>query len=111
MSFLDHIARCNNARIAEFEPWFVGATRAGFVHRDTAPRLAERPDLFHRRDGAWHLAAGLDTPAKRTASVRAWLLDLRREGLFKGLWREEAYDVTWSFGRPALLQMERACVP
>jgi len=111
MSFLDHIARCNNARIAEFEPWFVGPARAGFIHRETAPLLAARPDLFERRDGSWHLASRLDTPAKRTASVDAWLVELRQQGMFKGLWRNERYPVTWLFGRPALLEMERACVP
>ena len=111
MSFLDHIKRCNNADLSQFEPWFVGAERAGFIHRDFAPVLAERPDLFTHRDKAWHLDPALDTPDKRTAAMRAFLLGLRERGHFKGLWREEAYPVTWEFSRPALLAMERAAVP
>ena len=52
MSFLDHIARCNNADLRQFEPWFIGTERAGFIHRDFAPVLATKPELFtHRRQG------------------------------------------------------------
>ncbi|MBX9947328.1 MAG: DUF4743 domain-containing protein [Reyranella sp.] len=111
MSFLDHLRRCNNADLSQFEPWYVGAERAGFIHRDFAPVLAARPDLFFHRDRAWHLDPTLDTPARRTAVMRTFLLDLRMQGHFAGLWRDEAYPVTWTFGRPALLDMERAAVP
>ena len=72
MSFLDHIDRCNNARLAEFEPWFIGEDRAGYIHRDFAPELAKRPDLFGHREAAWHLEPALDTPARRTAALRDW---------------------------------------
>jgi isopentenyldiphosphate isomerase len=111
MSFLDHIARCNNADLSQFEPWFIGATRAGFIHRDFAAVVAARPDLFAHRDGAWHLAPGLDTPDKRSTAVRAFLLELRDRGQFGNLWREEPYAVTWVFTDPALMTMERAAVP
>ena len=111
MSFLDHIARCNNADLSQFEPWYIGAERAGFIHRDFASTLAARPELFGHRDGAWHLDPALDTPSRRTAAMRSFLLELRASGHFKGLWREEAYAVTWRFGRPALLEMERSAVP
>jgi len=111
MSFLDHIKRCNNADLSQFEPWFIGNERAGFIHRDFAPVVASRAGLFSRGDRAWHLDAALDTPDKRTAAMRAFLLELRAQGHFKGLWREEAYPVTWEFARPALMAMERAAVP
>lgn len=111
MSFLDHIRRCNNARLDEFEPWFIGAERAGFIHRDFAPVVASQPGLFTHRDKAWHLEAALDTPAKRTAAVQAFLLDLRAQGHFKDQWRDEAYPVTWEWARPPLMTMERAAVP
>ncbi len=111
MSFLDHIARCNNADLGQFEPWFIGATRAGFIHRDFAAVVASRPDLFAHRGRAWHLDPGLDTPAKRTAAVRAFLLGLRERGQFGDLWREEPYPVTWTFTDPSLMAMERAAVP
>ncbi len=111
MSFLDHIAACNNADLTQFEPWFVGSTRAGFLHRDFLPMIAVRPELFSHRDGGWHLEASLDTAPKRTAAMRAFLLDLRQRGLFGRLWREEAYKVAASFSAPTLLEMERAAVP
>ena len=105
MSFLDHIRRCNNADLSQFEPWFIGARRAGFVHRDFAPELAARPDLFDRRDDGWHLAATLDSPERRTAEVRAFLLGLKARGQFGKLWREEAYPVGWAFTDPPLMLM------
>ncbi len=111
MSFLDHIARCNNADLRQFGPWFVGTERAGFIHRDFAPVLAGRPDLFTHRKQRWYFDGTLDAPTKRTAAMRAFLLELRAQGHFKGLWREEAYAVTWEFSRPALMTMERAAVP
>ncbi|CAN5676114.1 DUF4743 domain-containing protein [soil metagenome] len=111
MSFLEHIERCNNADLGQFEPWFIGTRRAGFIHRDFAPVLAERPDLFTHRDGAWQLHSALDTPARRTAAVRAFLLELRARGQFGKLWREEAYPVAWAFTDPRLMVMERAAVP
>ncbi len=111
MSFLDHIATCNNADLTQFEPWYVGGTRAGFLHRDFLPMIAVRPELFGHRDGGWYLSEALDTPAKRTAAMRTFLLDLRGRGLFGKLWREEPYKVAASFSAPTLLEMERAAVP
>src|SRR5437899_7904866 len=111
MSFLDHIKHCNNADLSQFEPWFIGPTRAGFLHREFAPVVASRAGLFTRHDKSWHLDPALDTPPKRTQAVRAFLLELREQGQFGKLWREEDYPVTWEFTRPPLMTMERAAVP
>src|SRR5262245_23642922 len=111
MSFLDHIRRCNNADLGEFEPWFIGAQRAGFLHRDFAPLVGSRSRLFTRRDKRWHLDSTLDTPQKRSAAVRDFLLELREQGHFGSLWRAEDYPVTWEFTDPPLMTMERAAVP
>lgn len=111
MSFLDHIRRCNNADLSQFEPWFIDSTRAGFLHRDFLPTIAVRPDLFGHRDGGWYLSSALDTPARRSETMRAFLLELRDRGLFKNHWREEAYNVSQNFSGPALMTMERAAVP
>jgi len=111
MSFLDHIRRCNNADLGEFEPWFIGARRAGFLHRDFAPLVGSRSRLFTRRDKRWHLDSTLDTPQKRSAAVRDFLLELREQGHFGSLWRAEDYPVTWEFTDPPLMTMERAAVP
>src|SRR5690349_21035597 len=111
MSFLDHIAACNNADLGQFEPWYVGSVRAGFLHRDFLPMVAVRPDLFGHRDGGWYLEPSLDAPQKRTAAMRAFLLNLRERGLFGRHWREEPYKVSTDFNAPLLLEMERAAVP
>jgi hypothetical protein len=111
MSLLDHIARCNNADLSQFEPWYVGTTCAGFLHRDFLPMIAVRPDLFSHRDGGWYLEPSLDTPAKRTAAMHAFLLELRGKGLFGRSWRDEPYKVATHFNDPTLLEMERAAVP
>jgi isopentenyldiphosphate isomerase len=111
MSFLDHIAACNNADLGQFEPWYVGSVRAGFLHRDFLPMVAVRPDLFGHRDGGWYLEPSLDTPAKRTAAMHAFLLSLRERGLFGRAWRDEPYKVATHFNDPTLLEMERAAVP
>ena len=89
MSFLDHIRRCNNADLTGFEPWFIGPHRAGFLHRDFAAETVKESGLFAHGDDGWHLDSSLDTPDKRTAAMRAFLLELRERGHFKGLWREE----------------------
>jgi len=111
MSFLDHIKRCNNADLSQFEPWFIGSQRAGFLHRDFAPVVAAQTDLFRRRGKVWHLDPALDTPRKRTGAVGAFLLALREQGHFTGLWRDEPYPVTWEFTLSPWMAMERAVVP
>jgi isopentenyldiphosphate isomerase len=111
MSFLDHIERCNNADLSQFEPWFIGATRAGWLHRDFAPLIAARGPLFQRGTRGWQLDPALGTPDERTRAVHRLLLQLREENQFGDLWRDEAYPVTWAFSDPPLMTMERAAVP
>jgi len=110
MSFLDHIRACNTHDIGQFEPWHIGPQRIGWIHRDFAPRLTARPDLFDRVAGGWRLSHRLTDAAARTAAVEAWLRELRAGGLF-GDWREERYPVTPDLKRPPLMDMERAAVP
>jgi isopentenyldiphosphate isomerase len=111
MSFLDHITRCNNADLRQFEPLYVGTERAGFIHRDFADVLAAKPQLFQRGKRTWHLSSALDAPTRRSAAVAAFLQELRAQGHFKGLWRDELYPVTWELAREPLFVMERAAVP
>lgn len=111
MSFLDHIRRCNNADLTQFEPWFVGRHRAGFLHREFAASVVAAGKLFARGNGAWHLDPGLATPTTRTAAMRNFLLELRGRGYFEGLWCGEEYDVAPAGGGPSLMTMERSAVP
>jgi isopentenyldiphosphate isomerase len=110
MSFLDHIETCNAHDLSQFRPWFIGTTRAGWIHRDFAAVLARRPDLFARRADGWHLSGDLATAQQRTTAVEAFLRELRRDGWFPA-WRDERYPVTPDLKRPALMAMERAAVP
>ncbi len=111
MSFLDHIKRCNNADLTQFDPWFIDQDRTGFLHRDFATDVVSKSGLFARRENGWHLDPGLDTPTERTAAMRTFLLSLRERGYFKGLWREEEYAVAPHSGTPVLMAMERSAVP
>jgi len=110
MSFVDHIARCNNARLDEFEPWWIAGAQAGLVHREFAPELAARPDLFDRVDGGWRLAGRLATPSQRSEAVRAWQQEMRPRGFFAA-WRDEDYPLTPALHLAPMMQMERAAVP
>jgi hypothetical protein len=111
MSFLDHIKRCNNGDLSQFEPWFIGAQRAGWLHREFASVVVARSGLFRHCDKGWLLDPALDTPQRRSDAVHAFLLELRAEGRFGAAWRDEAYPVTWDFADPPLMTMERAAVP
>lgn len=110
MSFLDHIRTCNAHDLSQFEPWHIGRQRVGWIHRDFAPHLAARPDLFDHAAGRWRLSDRLADAAARTMAVEAWLQELRGKGLF-GDWRGERYPVTPDLKRPPLMNMERAAVP
>ena len=108
---LDHIQCCKNARLDEFEPWFDGPERAGFLGRDFGARRgrAARPVQRRRRKAAWHLA-----PAPRHAG-QAHGGDARlpagaaRAGPLQGpSRREEAYPVSWEFTRAPMMTMEKA---
>ena len=111
MSFLDHIRRCNNADLGQFEPWFIGAERAGWLHRDFVPTVAASRLLSRRHDGGWLLDPALDTPQRRSAAMNDFLLERRAAGQFGRLWRDELYPVTQDFTAPPLMLMERAAVP
>lgn len=110
MSFLDHIQRCNAHDISQFKPWYIGTTRAGWIHHEFEPRLLARPDLFAGGGGGLRLSDSLTDPSARTAAIEEWLRGLRKEGLF-GDWRDERYPVTPDLKRQPLMDMERAAVP
>jgi isopentenyldiphosphate isomerase len=110
MGFLDRIAACNNADLGSFLPFLVAGVQAGHVHRDFAPALAAFPETFAVARESVALAAGLDTPDRRTAAVEAALRRLAARGVIRG-WRGERYPVHPVAGGPALMAMERAAVP
>ena len=103
MSFLDHIARCNNADLSQFEPWFVGDD----ARRLPPSRLRCRPSpcgpiCSAIATAAWHLDADARhaRPSARPRCAPS-CSSLRERGLFRGLWREEAYTVSAQFNASA----------
>lgn len=110
MSFLDRIAACNNADMADYAPLTGFGRRIGWVRRDRLARLAAHDDAFVRTADGLALAPGLDDAATATAAVDAVLRRLAAEGEIAG-WREERYRVAERFGGPALMEVERAAAP
>ncbi|MGQ0676794.1 MAG: DUF4743 domain-containing protein [Rhodospirillales bacterium] len=110
MSFLDRIAECNNADMARFVPFRVGAEQAGWVYRRFVPVLQRFPHVFAAREDGVSLAPALDTPGRRSRAVDAVLRRLAAEGVVKG-WRDERYPVHALSGGRKLMAMERAAVP
>ena len=111
MSFLDHIQRCNNADLSQFEPWFIGDDARRLPASRLPPAVAVRPDLFSHRDGGWYLDAALDTPGQahggdprlpaRAARARPVRPAVARGGL----------QVSGTSTPPSCSAMERAAVP
>jgi hypothetical protein len=110
MSFLDHIAACNDHDLNNFLPFIVAGERVGWVKRGFARRLSDFPDAFAVTGDGVSLAPGLDDYDARARAVDAALRKLADQGLISG-WRGEYYPVGKSFHGPHLMEMERAAVP
>jgi hypothetical protein len=108
MSFLDHIAHCNNANLAEFEPWFIGSL-GRLPHRDFLPASRRAPTSSRTATAPGHLSAHDRSEALHQAPGE-FLLAVRAHGWCKA-WRDEDYPVTPYFTPPPLMAMERAAVP
>ena len=110
MSFLDHIAACNDHDLSNFLPFVVVGERVGWVKRGFAARLTAYPQAFAVSGDGVSLASGLDDYDARTRAVDAALRELADQGAIPG-WRGEFYPVGKSFNGPHLMEMERAAVP
>ena len=99
-------------RPRQFEPWYVGATRAGFLHRDFLPTIAARPDLFGHRDGGWYLDAALDTPDQaHGGDARLPARACASTACSAGCGARSPIRSARTSTLPLLLEMERAAVP
>lgn len=108
--FLRHIRACNRHDLSGFRPFSidgitVGQVRLGFMEQLLALGLPFVPDA-----GGVALHAGLTAPEARTRAVAAALDRLVADGTIPRL-RREMYAVSESWGRPQLMQMDRAAVP
>ncbi|MCR9220026.1 MAG: DUF4743 domain-containing protein [Alphaproteobacteria bacterium] len=110
MSFLDRIAACNNADMADYRPLTGFGRRIGWVRRDRLDLLAAHAGAFRRDGEGVALASGLEESERATAAVEAALRDLAAAGHIAG-WRDERYRVADRFGAPPLMAVERAAAP
>lgn len=110
MSFLDHIATCNEHDLGNFLPFDVAGERVGWIKKPFAGRLEAHPDTFVVSGDGVSLATGLDDYPARSAAVDGVLRKFADRGLIPG-WRGEYYPVGADFSGPHLMEMERAAVP
>ncbi len=108
--FLRHVRACNQHDLSGFRPFSiagitVGQVRLGFMEQLLALGAPFVPDA-----GGVALHPGLTGPEARTRAVAAALDRLVADGTIPRL-RREMYAVSESWGRPVLMEMDRAAVP
>ncbi|OYQ36003.1 DUF4743 domain-containing protein [Niveispirillum lacus] len=108
--FLRHVRSCNRHDLSGFRPFAiagvtVGQVRIGFMERLLALGLPFMPDA-----GGISLHPGLTDAPSRTRAVAAALDRLVAEGTIPKL-RREMYTVSDGWGRPALMELDRAAIP
>lgn len=108
--FLRHVQACNRHDLTGFRPFVVagrtvGHVRSGFLRT----LLAMGPPFVADGDGL-ALHPDLDTPADRTRALSLALARLVADGEIPAL-RGEMYAVGAGWGRPVLMEMDRAAVP
>lgn len=110
MSFLDRIAECNNAQLADYRPLTGFGVQLGWIRWDRMELLRGYPDVFvvEDRSVAFHpaLADGMALTAALDRLGARW----REEGIVSG-WRGERYAIAQSFGAQPYFSIERAVVP
>jgi len=107
LSYLDHLRRCNQRDMRRFRPFVVAGERVGWIKEPFLSTLGEFPDLFQIDAHAVTLDPALATPGARTKAVEPALRSLADEGLIHA-WRNEPYPVVTEWGKPPLMEMERA---
>ncbi|MEQ8602286.1 MAG: DUF4743 domain-containing protein [Marivibrio sp.] len=108
MSFLDRIAACNNADMADYVGLHGFGRRIGWVRRDRLELLARHDGAF-RREGVG-IALAESEPARAETAVDRALADLAEAGHIEA-WRGERYRVAERYGGPTLMTIERAAAP
>lgn len=107
MAYLECIRACNNARLADYVPWWVDGQVYGWIGVDFAAQLQAFPEVFVSRADGLHFPDTLQTPAARTAAVDAVMRQLHAAGVVD-TWVGETYPVVQAFGGAAVLEVERA---
>lgn len=111
MGFMDHIHTCNKHDMKKFVPFTTAkGQHIGWVRKDHLEALEVYKGVMIVDDVRVHLTPALGNHGSATFAMEEVCEDLRAKGLIKN-WRDEAYEVTETFGEEPLLQIERAAAP
>ncbi len=107
MSYLDRIKVCNNSHtLKDFQPFYVGGARVGYIRNAFAEQLRYWPNVFQVFPAGIYLAPDLQSFEDRTQEVRAVLESLIDKGVISR-WHGEEYPVTASSREHALFAIDR----
>jgi 8-oxo-dGTP pyrophosphatase MutT (NUDIX family) len=107
--FLRHFQNCHHHDINKFAPFYIGATRYGWVTKELGLHLPRAMNFFRPYKGGITLAAQLDHFTNRSDALgfaATWLAAHYGDEL-----RLEMYPIVHEWGDEPLAQLDRAAVP
>jgi hypothetical protein len=110
MSFLDHVARCNDWPQRDLLPFERAGRLLGWTTRPFAEALNGYPDLLEVTEERVLLTPSLKTPRERSQAFDALLDDLVARGLIPRR-RNELYPVVRRWGEEPVFLIDRGAVP
>ena len=109
MSFLRHLASCNNYDPARVVPLFARNERVGLLRRDNAAALRRFPAVFAVADDRVSLAVADDVEAvSRAVDGVVDALVVQKQ---VPKWRNETFDVASRWGASPVFRLDRGAVP
>lgn len=109
MGLLQQVLAAQAFDLREFDPFEIGADRAGWIRRESAARLRHWPEVFEFLPECIRLSPELTHEADRTAALAEVTLGLAGEGAITG-WRDETYPVRIRRESAPLCHIERAAM-
>ncbi|MCC9620632.1 DUF4743 domain-containing protein [Thalassospira sp. MA62] len=111
MSFLDHIAACNNANFSRYARFRMAGTAVGAIRSDFASALCQHSSDFIRdTNGEYGLAAHVKTPEDRSALLAETVAALTQQGIIKSL-HGEKFDIRNRLSDVPFCQLDRSAMP
>lgn len=108
--FLRHVQACNDHDLSAFRPFHVGGIQVGHVRTSLRDLLLKLGPPFVAQEDGIGLHPSLTDPAERTQALDLALQQLVTARLLPRP-RREMYAVSEGWGRPALMNIDRAYVP
>lgn len=109
MSFLDHVALCNDWPEDSLLPFFIQGRRMGWTRKPFAKALEDYPEVFDVGPEGVYLKQSLTTPDERTRALDSILDDLA--GRMLGLRRRgEIFPVVRRWGEEPAMLIDRGAV-